>query len=370
MPSYNALRPPEDFIKKDYEVIFPGMPSFEKKRTIENLISLRNGLRCQISQKKASKNLLIASWNLKEFGHSTQRLAESYFYIAEIISAFDLVALQEVKSTLHDLNLVLKLLGDNWGFFMNAITEGAAGNSERSVYIFNRNRVEMTGLAGDIVLWEELTQNSSIKQLKRSPFLTAFQAGIEFSLINLHLHPGNTSSDVLRRREEVTLLLQALQEMLSRHRMNENLVLMGDFNLHSGAKKDDPTIDILNQEGYREVNSLVGQATNISQTQSYDHIFLASNKYFTPAKNDHGKEIGGVFNPYKYLFRVGQASEYKSYMFRDYTGIKDMSDPDFLPKYYKNHWRIRQISDHCLIWCEIVTDYWDEWLVEKLEMYK
>ena len=38
----------------------------------------------------SDENLLVASWNIKEFGHLKKRLFEAYFYIAEILSRFDL----------------------------------------------------------------------------------------------------------------------------------------------------------------------------------------------------------------------------------------------------------------------------------------
>jgi endonuclease/exonuclease/phosphatase family metal-dependent hydrolase len=371
MPTYNDLRPPEDFKKKDYELFFPNMQPEVKKRTIQNLIRLRAGLRNDVAQKRADQNLLVASWNLKEFGHTTQRLDETYFYIAEIISAFDLVAIQEVKSTLNDLNLLMRLLGEDWGYLVNDITEGVDGNSERSAYLFNKKRVELAGLAGEIVLWQELTKDSPVKQLKRTPYITGFQAGWKtFALTNLHLHPGDKPADIIHRRTEVTLLLQALQEKISHGRLwNENLVLVGDFNLYKGADKDDPTIASFQQAGYREVESLVGQDTNASQTQSYDRFFLTSNKYFTLAHNAQGKENGGVFNPFPYVYRDGQEQVYKEPMKAQYTGTKSLDDPANLASYFTNYWRRYQISDHFLIWFELVIDSSDEFLAEKLGAY-
>ena len=165
MPFYNDLRPKADFNKKDYALIFPKMKKAEKKRTIKNLLRLKQGLNTDIAPKQADYNLLIASWNIKEFGHTTQRLSESYFYIAEILAHFDLIAIQEVKSYLDDLYIVMRLLGPDWCYNVNDITEGAAGNSERSAYIFNKKRVQFAGLAGEIVLWDDLTAGSDIKQL-------------------------------------------------------------------------------------------------------------------------------------------------------------------------------------------------------------
>ena len=371
MPNYNDLRPEDDLKKKGFALTFPEMLDVEKKRTIQNLLLLRAGLRKEVAVKKAENNLLVASWNIKEFGHTTQRLDEAYFYIAEIISIFDLVAVQEIKSTLKDLDIIMRLLGDDWGYIINDITEGTDGNSERSAYLFNKRRVELAGLAGEIVLWDDLTRTSVVKQLKRTPYIIGFQAGWKtFAMVNLHLHPGDDDNDIAYRRAEVDLLLKALHEKVSRGRLwNENLILVGDFNLYTGSTKDDPTIEIINQAGFKEVENLIGKDTNASMTESYDRFFLTSNKYFTLAKNDQDKENGGVFNPFAYVFKDNQPALYKDYMKQHYTGSKDLDIETNLRRYFLNPWRKNQLSDHFPIWFELIIDSSDEFLTDKLNSY-
>ena len=371
MPYYNDLRPQDDLKKRDYELVFPGMTQSEKKRTITMLLALRAGLRDEIAAKKADENLLIASWNIKEFGHTTQRLPESYFYIAEILSRFDLVAIQEVKSTLEDLQIIMRLLGPDWSYLVNDITEGLAGNSERSAYLYNKRRVELAGLAGEIVLWDDLTVDSEVKQLKRTPYITGFNAGWKtFSLINLHLHPGDDEDDIAYRRAETELLLKALAQKISRGRLwNENLILAGDFNLYAGPNKDDATIALIGEAGYGEVESLVGVDTNASQTEAYDRLFLTRNEYFTLAKDADHREVGDVFNPFNYVFKTGEEQVYRDYMKAHYTGKRDMDDPAQLARYYRHPWRKNQLSDHFPIWFELIIDSSDEFLKDKLASY-
>jgi endonuclease/exonuclease/phosphatase family metal-dependent hydrolase len=375
MPTYNDLRPDDDFKKKDYELVFPQMTKPEKKRTIQNLLALRKGLDERVAVKKADHNLIVASWNIKEFGHTTQRLSEAYFYIAEIINRFDLVIVQEVKSTLKDLQIIMQLLGPDWSYVINDITEGDAGNSERSAYLLNKKRVEFAGLAGEIVLWEELTAGSSIKQLKRTPFMTGFRAGWKtFAIINLHLHPGEADDDFPMRREEVRLLLLAIKEKVTKGRLwNENLILAGDFNLYRGAgankPKDEPTILLFGDHGFREIDSLVGVDTNASQTEAYDRMFLTHNEYFTLGKNEQGTAVAGVFDCFEHVFKIGQESSYTAVMQEQYTGSKDMTDPANLSSYYKHPWRKNQMSDHFPVWFELIIDSSDEFLEEKLASY-
>ncbi len=358
MPYYNDLRPADDFKRRDYELIFPDMMLAEKRRTIEKLLLLKQDLNNTIAPRQTDNNLIVASWNIKEFGHTTQRIAESYFYIAEILSHFDLVAIQEIKSSLDDLYIIMRLLGDDWGYLVNDITEGDSGNSERSCYIFNKKRVQLAGLAGEIVLWDEITRSSTLKQLKRTPYITGFTAGWKtFAMINLHLHPGKREDDISLRKEEVSLLLKALSEKQKRNGLwSENLICVGDFNFYSGASKDDPTIQIILDAGFDEVSGLAGLDTNVSKTNAYDRFFLSKNEFFTLRQNTAGLDNGGVFDPFKSVFTTGEESVYASYMVEDYTGSKDMTDPVIQGKYFKHPWRKNQLSDHFPIWFELIID--------------
>ena len=67
----------------------------ERKRTIEHLILLRKQLDEEIPQKTSENSLLLATWNIRQFTNNREK--ESLMYIAEILSRFDLIAVQEVK---------------------------------------------------------------------------------------------------------------------------------------------------------------------------------------------------------------------------------------------------------------------------------
>ena len=188
-----------------------------------------------------------------------------------------------------------------------------------------------------------------------------------FAIVNLHLHPGGSPDDVAFRREEVRLLLSAIKHKIKRGRFwNENLILAGDFNLFEGADKDDGTIVMLADAGFREVNRLVGVDTNASQTEVYDRLFLSNSEYFRLGEAEDGRESGGVFNPFRQVYRDGDEDTYKAEMMEDYTGHRDLNVPSKLSSYYKHPWRKNQLSDHFPIWCELAIDDSDEFLKEKL----
>jgi endonuclease/exonuclease/phosphatase family metal-dependent hydrolase len=365
MPFYNDLRPIADYEFRDYALVFPDMTVVEKKRTINNLLRLKAGLAAKIPAKKADENLLVASWNVKEFGHTTQRLYESYFYIAEVISRFDLVVVQEIKSTLKGLDTVMRILGSDWDYLINDITDGVDGNSERSAYLFNKKRVRLSGLAGEITLWSELTENSEIKQLKRTPYMTGFKSGWKsFAVISFHLHPGDDDEDTEFRKEEVELILEALEKKED-GLWTRNLVLAGDFNLY---ETDTETVELINNAGYTEVEGLEGKDTNVSESEAYDRLFVRKSNYFQILKDDQGVENGDVFKPFEYVFVQNEHTQYKADMIEVYGGGQDLeNDADALGRYFSQYWKRNQISDHNPIWFEISIDSSVRFLESKLD---
>ena len=93
---------------------------------------------------KTDTNLLIATWNLRRFGSLTRewtadatdtpkRDLRGLRAICEIVSRYDVVAIQEVTGDLRALRDMMSFLGSNWSFLMTDITLGAAGNDERYV---------------------------------------------------------------------------------------------------------------------------------------------------------------------------------------------------------------------------------------------
>ena len=69
---------------------------------------LRKQLDKEIPGKTASSSFLLATWNIREFG-SEKRKIEDYFYIAEIISRFDLIAIQEVLGNKKALDKLMPI---------------------------------------------------------------------------------------------------------------------------------------------------------------------------------------------------------------------------------------------------------------------
>ncbi len=92
MPNYKTI--------KDYP------EKTEKTRIIDKLLLLRQDLDKEIPKKTDAETLLLATWNIREF-NSKNRINESYHYLAEIVSRFDLIAIQEVSPDLKALERLM-----------------------------------------------------------------------------------------------------------------------------------------------------------------------------------------------------------------------------------------------------------------------
>jgi len=127
---------------------------------------LKQDLNIKIPPKKFDRNILIATWNIRAFGDLTRkwiskgkdspkRDLHSVLCIAEILSRFDVIAIQEVKSNIRALRDTMKVLGNHWGLILTDVTRGDAGNGERMAYLFDTRRVQLSGLACELVVPKE-----------------------------------------------------------------------------------------------------------------------------------------------------------------------------------------------------------------------
>lgn len=165
----------------------------DRMRAVRNLIRLRAQLDRSVPKKDTEDNLLLASFNIRDLGKRNRRgwgrrMPESWFYIAEVISRFDFVAVQEVNELAEWLE-IMKILGRNWDFIATDETDSEiGGNGERMSFVYDKRKVWFQNIAGEIVLppnmlisrtdfnvnGERITDGN---QFKRTPFIASFQSG-------------------------------------------------------------------------------------------------------------------------------------------------------------------------------------------------
>jgi len=322
-----------------------------RERATTRILALRQALKV-IPEKKIRDNLLLATWNLREFGGTKMgpRLPESYYYIAEIISRFDLVAVQEVRRNLKALKEVMNILGPNWDYIATDVTEGTSGNQERVAYVYDRRKVRFRHIAGEIVLPSNRRIRGDI-QFARSPFLVAFQARwLKFCLCSVHIYYGaDTGAKLARRVAEI----RAIAEFMARRAKKEpdNYVLLGDFNIIDPTHE---TMQALTDSGFVVPTPIQQFTTNIPGTKHYDQIAFMPRANELQLATHNGNESAGTLDFFKTVFRYTDAdwSTYQPEIPEDKRDDK---------KYYKT-WRTYQMSDHLPLWVELEVDFSEQYL--------
>jgi exonuclease III len=336
-----------------YKPLNGHQPEDEKKRIIEKLLLLRSRLKEEIPEKKASETLLLATWNIREFGGN--RKPESYYYIAEIISRFDLVAVQEVSKDLGGLKQVLEILGKSWDYIVTDSTEGSAGGNERMAFLYDKRKISFKNLAGEIVLPEKGLVGKQL-QFARTPYCVAFQAGwFMFNLTTVHIYYGKeTGVEYQRRVEEIDLLSKFLYKRSREEKVN--YILLGDFNI---VDPQDDTMKALEGNKFFIPDAIKTKPSDVGGTKHYDQIAFRLKERDDMEVFSKKDQKAGAFNFFNYLFTPAELEIYRHFFDPDIT--KDKTE-DKIMMYYLSKWRTFQLSDHLPLWVELKIDFSDQYL--------
>lgn len=336
----------------------------KRKRTVQGLQALRKGFSGPegVPSKSADSTLLMASWNIREFDQGSKaafRDEEAYYYIAEILSRFDIIAIQEVRRSLYPLQNIKRLLGSWWDFLVTDITIGTSGNSERMAFLYDRRKVDFTGLAAELVLDKAIAIDDKVVQFARSPYIAGFRAGWgHFTLVTVHIYYGKGVAVDPRRLSEIQKLAETLTKYaadFSSARVyapddepdRDNLLLLGDFNIFN---RGDVTMEALTKAGFVVPEALQNlPGSNQAQDKHYDQI--AFNKELRGLRPT-GR--AGIFNFFNHVYREDQEADYEAE--REVKGGRSYRD-----------WRTYRMSDHLPMWVEFTIDDSDAYLAKYLD---
>ncbi len=369
-----------------------------RRRIIVRLKALRRFLDAQLPRRTAGGTLVLGTWNIRNFDNNRfrngPRLDESFYYIAEVISRFDAIAVQEICRDLRPVERLMSILGHEYAFILTDVTEGRSGNEERLGFIYHRDKVSFKGVAGEIVLPENLLISDVTKKLQfaRTPFACAFQSGwLSFMFATVHIYFGTASknSDAYRRRVKE---IESVARFLAKRAKTEDqaYILVGDFNIE---KIGDATADALQAADFTIVRNKEG--SNRTQTKFYDQIsFRAREGEVRLATPDRSS---GVLKLFDTLFRDADFEAYDSDVdatlaakldalaaeqqvwtdkkpsktrTRELKSVAEKieetkilrADKTLREAYYLDQWRTFQLSDHLPLWVELDVDFTEDYL--------
>ncbi len=325
-----------------------------QKRIIDRLLLLRTKLQEQIPDRTVSDTLLLATWNIREFGMGN-RIEESFYYIAEILSRFDLVAVQEVSEDLRALEKVVSILGRHWDYIVTDSTEGPAGGNERMAFLYDTKKISFKNLAGEIVLPDKSLVDGRL-QYARTPFCVAFQAGwFVFNLTTVHIFYGKEKGEEYQRRVNE---IDSITAFLTKRAQQENInyILLGDFNI---LDTTDQTMQALEKNKFVVPEAIKQKPSDVGGTKHYDQIAFnlkeGEHMYIFSEKD----QKAGTFNFFDFIYTPYDLPVYRTFFDPKNTEGKTEEQ---IKSYYLSKWRTFQISDHLPLWVELKIDFSNQYL--------
>ena len=227
---------------------------------------------------KRSDRVLLATWNIANLGVQHRR-DQDYRLIAEIISWFDIVAVQEVHSNLEGLRGIAGHLLQPY----RLLYSDPGGNDERLTFVFDSAKLTLSDEIGEVAPspndYASITLPTvpgSFTGFDRTPYLGTFTEGtFTFSLVTAHLFfGGETPADMNRRSlEAAAIAWWTDRRHRNKYAPTKNVLALGDFNLPK-VDPADPIYEALTRKGLRppEHSTLVG--SNLKSDMHYDQIMF------------------------------------------------------------------------------------------------
>ncbi len=205
----------------------------------------------------------IATFNIQVFGTSKSKKPQVMDTLAKIVRRFDLVAIQEIRST--DQTVIprfVDLINAQGGAYRHVIGPrlGRTSSKEQYVYIFDSRKIAVDRRS-------LYTAPDPDDYLHREPFVARFSTicpqgrqPFTFNLVNIHTDPDETDTEL----NALDNVFVAVQNNASRE---DDVILLGDLNVddrHLGELGRLPSIAWV----------VSGQKTNTRLTKSYDNILF------------------------------------------------------------------------------------------------
>jgi len=344
MPSFSRPRPDLDYNLADEKA---ALDSWFLKRKVPRTRSGR---------------LLLACWNIANLGEQ-KRDPKDLELIAHLMSRFDLIAVQEVKSNLAHFQQIVGHMGQSYDWIVNDV----AGNNERLAFVFKKRKVKPGRLFAEVAIpaknfpshtvvvpykfkkqrLVEVYYNLQFTPFDRNPFIGTFESGaLDFTLVNVHLYFGSfkESKKVAERAKYARRVLEVY--MLGKWAgarargtttYDRDIILLGDMNVPE-MSDDDPAYQALLKSGLKplDVHSKAG-GSNLDGSKTYDQLAITPGAVKT-------RTLGyDVFDFDNAVFKA------KWDELEQKHGTKG-ANPKF-NKYVKFH-----ISDHRPLWMQLITE--------------
>jgi deoxyribonuclease-1-like protein len=219
-----------------------------------------------IQQPGTNGRILIGSYNIQAFGPSKMDKPWIMERLAAIIRKFDVLAIQEIRSSDQNiLNVLLSYVNQDGSRFNYLLGPrlGRSNSKEQYAYIFNTATIAAIENGNYTVRDDE-------DFLHREPLVARFVARgngqyqpFSFTLSNVHTDPDEV-------KQEVSVLgrvYSSIAQFEAQAAGEDDVIMVGDFNADANL-----LASVATQREY--VPTIVSAPTNVAGTKQYDNVLL------------------------------------------------------------------------------------------------
>jgi deoxyribonuclease-1-like protein len=205
----------------------------------------------------------VASFNIQVFGETKLAKPEVMRVLADVVRRFDVVAIQEIRSTAQDVMprflAMINVDGASYDFVIGPRL-GRTPSKEQYAFIYNRSSIEL--VPGSVY-----TVDDPDDRLHREPLVAGFSVrgpppaqAFTFTLIDIHTDPDEVP-------KELNALDDVYRAVRDDGRHEDDIILLGDLN------SDDAHLGELGQMPYL-LAAISKTPSNTRGTKLYDNILF------------------------------------------------------------------------------------------------
>ena len=222
---------------------------------------------------KSPETVRVVTFNIQVFGKKKASDSEVMPILAQIVSQFDVVAIQEVRGgDAEPIQSLVDLLRASGAYYSATISEPIGRTNQTESYAFVWDATRIRFVEGSAYLVQDQAD-----RMHREPMVASFESRIgladgrrpfRFTLINAHTSPSEVEASAIANEMNV------LDDVFVRVRQydyqttgEEDCIMLGDLNVDTQGLRELGQIP--------NVVSIAGDLkTNTRRSKTYDHILL------------------------------------------------------------------------------------------------
>jgi len=258
-----------------------------------------------------SSTIRVGSFNIQVFGQSKMSDAKIMDVLAKIIKRYDIIAIQEVRSTKE--NVIPKLLSyinkDDLRYdYVISKRLGRTGSKEQYAFVYNTKTVNLIPGSAYVV-------DDPKDVFEREPFVAYFRSGnFDFKIVDIHIKPEDVEAELIHLESVINDIYKGSSE--------KDIIVLGDMNA-DGSYFNEKKMAMIFPFWIQLIDNSQDTTVAVSEN-TYDRMMTREE-----TANEEYDGISGVFNWDK---------EY------------GVTDSDF----------VKKVSDHYPIYAEFKTNLLDD----------